>query len=69
MFEFMKNIIDDIIDDFWPDFEEEILYQIDLKLMVPYVPESPGEKHVHWLCLPFCCFRNWYVYSTDPCKI
>ena len=68
MFEFIKNLVDDIVDDTWPDIEEEILYQIDLKLLVPYISEILGEKSVHWLCYPCNRFKAWYIYSNYPCK-
>ena len=68
MFEFVKHLIDDIIDEVWPDFEEEIIYQIDIKLLVPYVPEKPAERKICWLCYPCDCFRGWYLYAILPCK-
>lgn len=68
--EFIKDVIDDVVDEFWPDIEEEIIYFICLKVNKPYTI-VPSEKD--W-CLP--CFlvwpwkavRAWYLYTTMPCK-
>lgn len=63
---FMKKLIDDIVDDVFPLLEEEIRYNFRLIIAEPYVyiPQKGSKK-----LFPFVSkFRSWYLYTTDPCK-
>lgn len=61
----VKSLIDDLVDNIWPDVEEEILYQLRMKLSQPYLkPEEPPKYG--WFCC--CClkFRACFRYNYYP---
>lgn len=61
----VKGIIDDLVDTIWPDIEEEILFQLRMKMMKPYIkPEEPPTYS--WFCC--CClkFRACFRYNYYP---
>lgn len=69
MFEFVKRGIDDLIDDLWPDIEEEIMYQFQMEIFqADYDKIEPYQRGC-------CCvyyyhrFLGWFLGSIYPCNI
>lgn len=61
----VQNLIDDLVDEFWPDVEDEVLFQLRLKLNQPALltPPKPEYSMYCWCCLKF---RGWFRYNYDP---
>ncbi len=68
MCECVEHIVDDLVDELWPEIQEEILYQLKLRIADPYVE---NERPV----INNCCirlwnyFKSWVLYSLYACKI
>lgn len=61
----VKTKIDYTVDEFWPDIQDEILFNIKLKTHMPALAEKEAHK-TSWYC---CCCRNfkaWFLYIYDP---
>lgn len=65
MFEWLKLAIADLVDDIWPDVEEEILFNLRMSISKPFFDKPPVPK-VFCLCVPFYHFRRWWLYTIDP---
>ena len=70
----VKDLIDDLVDELWPEIEEEVVLQLRMKVAKPViiVPKLASltcfSKLKRCLCCPYYLFRNWYLYSTQPCN-
>lgn len=65
MCECVKRKIDYTVDEFWPDVQDEILFNIKLKTHMPALVEK-GPHKTGWYCR--CCraFKSWFLYTYDP---
>ena len=64
MCEVVKDMIDISVDHLWPEIEEEINYQLTLKISEAYV-EIPY-KQVFCLFYPIQFLQNNYLYTNYP---
>ncbi|KAL4455010.1 hypothetical protein ABPG74_006392 [Tetrahymena malaccensis] len=65
MFEWVKKIIDDIIDDNWPYIEQEILYRLRMVIDEPIIHKEEDPNS----CCLIACFNylpNKYLYERIP---
>ena len=65
MFKVVENVIDDAVDDVWPEVEEELIYQMKYKIdsFEPY-PVEPFNPNC---CSMFCVYpRAWWNYTRFP---
>ena len=65
----IKDVIEDLVDEVWPDLEEELVYFISLKMNEPVIPPPSVNDwcspcFIFW---PWKALRAWYLYSTMPC--
>ena len=73
MWQCVKDLIDDVIDELWPELEHEVKVQFHLVADDPYViipdktPKTFCSGLAAFFCCPWRCIRNWYLYSTSPC--
>eukprot|EP01017_Pseudomicrothorax_dubius_P008976 TRINITY_DN12990_c0_g1_i1.p1 TRINITY_DN12990_c0_g1~~TRINITY_DN12990_c0_g1_i1.p1 ORF type:complete len:524 (-),score=100.14 TRINITY_DN12990_c0_g1_i1:34-1605(-) len=65
MYGFVEEIIDDLVDEIWPDIEEEVLYRLRLATDQPIV-EVPTKEYSCLILCPWYCFRNWVMYYSYP---
>ena len=68
MFSCVKETIDDLFDDMWPEMENEIMYTLRLqfdKMEAYKVPEQPKRR---CLCRCLCRIKAAYLYAQYPCK-
>lgn len=56
--------MDDSIDAVWPELMDEVKYELMLTLQEPYTELE--DKKVIACLYPFVCWRNWYLYATQP---
>ena len=55
-----------MVNEFWPEVEEEVLIQLEVRMNVPYsekvnqLPDNLG------CCYPFYWFKYWYLYTIYP---
>jgi hypothetical protein len=63
----VQRRVDDLVDEFWPDVQNEILYQVRLKTNQP-VLEDKGDPAVDACCcmVPYIRFKAWFLYTYDP---
>jgi hypothetical protein len=68
MFSCVKETIDDLFDDLWPEIENEIMYAVRLQFDV--IEEYKRPKYVRRCWLIACCrsMRASYLYALYPCK-
>lgn len=61
----VKKLVDDMVDEFWPDVQEEIFFRLRLITNKPHnlLAEPPKYKWYNFIC---CKFRNWFRYTYDP---
>ena len=59
--------IDDLVEEIWPDVQEEILFHLRCAIDKP-VYEVEERKKGWCLLSPFILFRNWYLYTKNPCN-
>eukprot|EP01017_Pseudomicrothorax_dubius_P032822 TRINITY_DN4336_c0_g3_i1.p1 TRINITY_DN4336_c0_g3~~TRINITY_DN4336_c0_g3_i1.p1 ORF type:complete len:351 (-),score=43.27 TRINITY_DN4336_c0_g3_i1:61-1113(-) len=59
------TMVDDLVDELWPDIEEEALFRLRVAFDKPYV-EIPPSRRSCCLFYPFLWFRNWILYTTHP---
>lgn len=64
----MKNLVDDIFDEVWPQIEDEILFQLRLKMSEPYAEKVNVKPKLCCIEYPWFWLKSWYLYSVDPCK-
>jgi len=69
MCECVKSITEDMVDDIWPDVQEEILFHFRLQLNKPvltYEEPPPRNTCCTICCFPCCAFRKCFVYNYQP---
>ena len=62
---FVKKLKDDLIDEFYPDLKEEIMFMLKMEVSQPYLELEEPKK----LCCLFQglrAFRAWILYTLDP---
>jgi hypothetical protein len=55
----MQNLIDDSVDNFWPDMEDYILFEFRMSMNKPVLNPTP-RKNYHACCLPCGRFRDCF---------
>lgn len=68
MFECVRDAVDDLFDDLWPEIENEFMYAVRLQFDI--IEEYERPKPVKRCCLFACCqrVRASYLYALYPCK-
>ena len=61
----IQNKIDSLVDEYWPDVQDEILYQIRLKNNQPALVDK-GPPPTPCCCIPCRSFKAWFLYTYDP---
>src|SRR3990167_6894937 len=66
----VERRVDDLVDEFWPDIQNEILYQVRLKTNKP-VLEDKGDPAVNACCcmITYIRFKAWFLYTYDPVDV
>lgn len=64
--ECIQNIIDDLFDEVWPGIEEEVLFQLHIKMNEPYHEKVNVKPHLLCFEYPWFWLRSWYLYTVDP---
>ena len=68
MWGWVQDIVDDLIDEIWPEVQQEIIFQLRMKTQRPFVEAPPENKPCCCLFYPWFWLRNWYLYTIWPCK-
>eukprot|EP01016_Furgasonia_blochmanni_P003996 TRINITY_DN11557_c0_g2_i1.p1 TRINITY_DN11557_c0_g2~~TRINITY_DN11557_c0_g2_i1.p1 ORF type:complete len:636 (+),score=95.96 TRINITY_DN11557_c0_g2_i1:66-1973(+) len=63
--ESLRTWVDDMVDELWPEIENEIILSMREEAMKTYV-ELPPNRDVFCLFYPWVWLRNWYLYTVDP---
>jgi hypothetical protein len=61
----VQKFVDDTVDNFWPDVEDYILFELRLSMHKPVLTPTPRKEYM-WLCLPCKRFRDCFRYNYDP---
>ena len=66
----VKHLVEEIVDEIWPEVTQEIILYYRIKTMKPYneLPLSRIQRSCDWLCC-WRWLRNWYLYTMMPCKL
>ena len=63
----VELMVDDIVDELWPEIQEEILYQLKLRIADPYVENQIPEINNIFL-KAWVCLKSWILYTLYPCN-
>lgn len=61
----MQDLIDDTVDNFWPDLEDYILFEFRLSMNKPVLKETPRKTYLG-ICIPCGRLRDCFRYQYDP---
>ena len=68
--DYVKDMIEDTVDKYWPDIEDEIIFYLRLKMNEPYRKMARDNEWCYPcpLFYPLKAIRAFYLYAILPCK-
>lgn len=63
----IQKAIDDLVDELWPDVQEEILFHLHCAIDKPVYSVAERDPPPCYM-VPLYKVRSWYLYTKDPCK-
>ncbi len=68
MFGWLKDFINNLVDEFWPELDDWIKYKLSLKIFKPVIEEDVEPEYNYCILIPYYKFKAWFLYTTFPCQ-